>query len=229
LDIKGIIRQVNRKQCEQLGYDESELIGRPVWDFIAPGQRTTAQLGFEKKISGERFIVPFERDYLRADGSVLTVEVHDQLLWSAGKEVTGMRSAFINVTDRTRALGEASAAQTWMRSAFHSLPDGVITTDSLGTVKSMNTAAESATRWREYDAIGHPIEDIIGLDRVLSEEHPENLARGGFLGRLFRSETGRLELPLAAHRINSPVELSTLTDDCGMIIGTVVMIRDRAR
>ena len=36
LDTKGIVRRVNRAECEMLGYERADVLGKPAWVFIAP-------------------------------------------------------------------------------------------------------------------------------------------------------------------------------------------------
>src|SRR6202012_1878889 len=38
-DDNGVVVQVNRTECELLGLDASEIVGRPVWDFVTPEER----------------------------------------------------------------------------------------------------------------------------------------------------------------------------------------------
>ena len=39
IDREGRITRVNRAECAMLGYERSELIGKPVWDLVPPGER----------------------------------------------------------------------------------------------------------------------------------------------------------------------------------------------
>lgn len=35
LDEQGTIRRVNKAECQPLGFSVEEMVGRPVWEFIA--------------------------------------------------------------------------------------------------------------------------------------------------------------------------------------------------
>ena len=39
IDRNGCIRKVNHTECEWLGYSESELLGRPIWELVAENER----------------------------------------------------------------------------------------------------------------------------------------------------------------------------------------------
>jgi len=38
-DVNGVIRRVNRAECQLLGLAESEILGRCSWDFAIPAHR----------------------------------------------------------------------------------------------------------------------------------------------------------------------------------------------
>ena len=42
IDAKGILRRANHTECRMLGYTAAEMIGRPVWDFVAPTRSSSA-------------------------------------------------------------------------------------------------------------------------------------------------------------------------------------------
>ena len=36
VDRNGILLCVNQAECDLLGFSEAEMVGRPIWDFMAP-------------------------------------------------------------------------------------------------------------------------------------------------------------------------------------------------
>jgi len=73
-DAEGTIRDVNRRICEELGYDEEELLGRKVWEVDEVIGEEQARELWARMESGDRRKV--DGRYRRADGSTLPVEVH---------------------------------------------------------------------------------------------------------------------------------------------------------
>src|SRR5579864_9621592 len=68
IDAAGILRRVNQTECRMLGYTPAEMIGNPVWQFVAADQQEQCRHAIERKIAGDEPVAPFERDFLRRDG-----------------------------------------------------------------------------------------------------------------------------------------------------------------
>jgi PAS domain S-box-containing protein len=219
LDARGFIRRVNRKWCALLGYDESKLVGKPVWEFLAPRERQQAQTGFAKKLDRERFLVPFEREYIRADGSSIIVEIHDQLLTTPAGDVEGIRSVLIDVTEQHLAAAELRRANAWLNSVLHALPHGIITTDVLGVVVSMNAAAERITGWTQYEALGREIESILGLEG-------DTRAAAHKLAAILSGQSWSLCLAGTEQPRPALVTFSAVTDRLGSVIGAIAQIQE---
>jgi len=73
-DIDGVIRDVNQRLCDELGYTESELLGRTVWD-IDPSANPERASSFWDALPAN---TPhrFEGELERKDGSTFPIEVH---------------------------------------------------------------------------------------------------------------------------------------------------------
>ncbi len=103
IDAAGILRRVNQTECRMLGYSAAEMIGNPVWQFVAADQQEQCRHAIERKIAGDEPVAPFERDFLRRDGGYLILEIYDSLIRNGAGEATGIRSVLLDVTDRRLA------------------------------------------------------------------------------------------------------------------------------
>ena len=103
IDAAGIVRRVNQTECRMLGYTAAEMIGNPVWQFVAADQQEQCRHAIERKIAGDEPVAPFERDFLRRDGGYLILEIYDSLIRNGAGEATGIRSVLLDVTDRRLA------------------------------------------------------------------------------------------------------------------------------
>ncbi len=103
IDASGILLRVNQTECRMLGYTREEMVGRPVWQFVAADQQEQARQSIRRKVAGEEPATPFERDFLRRDGGYLILEIYDSLIYDRAGEITGIRSVLLDVTDRRLA------------------------------------------------------------------------------------------------------------------------------
>ena len=103
IDAAGVLRRVNQTECRMLGYTREEMVGKPVWQFVAADQQEQSREAVRRKITGEEPPAPFERDFLRRDGGYLILEIYDNLIYNRAGQVTGIRSVLLDVTDRRLA------------------------------------------------------------------------------------------------------------------------------
>lgn len=99
LDCEGVVRRVNRAECALFGYGVEEMVGRPIWEFVAGAERETSQQAIARKLSGVQPLEPFRREFVSGDRRHLTVEIHDRLIVSEGRSI-GLRSALLDISER---------------------------------------------------------------------------------------------------------------------------------
>jgi PAS domain-containing protein len=54
VDRQGLLLCVNQAECELLGFSAEEMVGRPVWDFMASEDREKTRTGLLQRIADER-------------------------------------------------------------------------------------------------------------------------------------------------------------------------------
>ena len=74
IDHNGTVINVNRAECELLGYEPKEILGKSIWDFVAPEQRSLSKIKVQRKLAGLDPIVPFTRNYTTKEGRILELE-----------------------------------------------------------------------------------------------------------------------------------------------------------
>jgi PAS domain S-box-containing protein len=99
IDVEGRLTRVNRTELAMLGYDEGEMLGRHVWEFILDCESShgsvLAKLNGEMKAGSN-----YERTFVRKDGAKIDVMVEDFFLYGGGGNITGIRSVLQDITER---------------------------------------------------------------------------------------------------------------------------------
>jgi diguanylate cyclase len=235
MDTKGRIVSVNQAECSLLGYSEQEMIGRYGWEFITAEDQEASRVGILAKLARTVELRPFVRECRLHDGRSVFVEVHERLVTGADGAVVGIRSALLDVTERHRASLEIIKHRALLHATLQSIGEGVIVTDSVGSVTLMNPAAERLTGWKESDARGVSFERIF-LILPRSDEDP--LAANGSLSwRLLQKvivEGAVADSPDGVKILNKDAEIRevsvTISPVCSRpqtVIGAVLVARQK--
>jgi PAS domain S-box-containing protein len=226
LDRDGVIRRINTLYSDLLGYDDASVIGRHVWDLIAPEEAGRAHEGYTRKLNGKRHLLPFERSYLHAGGDMLTLQVHDLLVLDQAGEAIGMRSALVDVSKRRQVEVELRAGKAFAEALIGALPDGIVVADVLGTVTSMNTTAEKLAGRTEDDSIGCAIEEVLGVSQPAEWRGVNGVQPAvSLLAALFAAENGTLHLSCKTRSHTSNVTLSCIVDSANVVISVLAVLR----
>lgn len=205
IDVNGIIRRVNRAECRLLERTRREMIGRPVWDFVAAGERRAVRNAVFSTLAGEPAPEGVEREYASASGKRLVFEVHENLIRDSAGMITGIRSAMLDTTDRkqreqqTRALSQERAARAQaeatsaeIRGILERIGDAYIAFDTEWRYTYVNRkAAELALK---------PASELLG--KCVWDEFP-NAKQTAFYSELQRSL--REQLPLEFGNYYAPL------------------------
>jgi PAS domain S-box-containing protein len=150
IDPKGVVRRVNRKECEMRGLARRELIGKIFWNLFPAAERQRNREQTERRMSGHVSLLPYQRKYLRPDGSTITVEVHEQLLRDQASRVVGMRLAAIDMTEGKKSEDQAYEAASELRALFQTFPDLFIRLNRSGQVLE-TTGGQSSDQFLSPD------------------------------------------------------------------------------
>lgn len=106
IDNHGVLINLNRAECELLGYRKTEVLGRHVWELVAPEHQEESRQSVLRKLAGEQTLAPFLREYVRHDGKRLLLNIHENLIRSESGEILGIRSTLLDVTEQHAAERE---------------------------------------------------------------------------------------------------------------------------
>lgn len=131
LDRRGIYTYVNERATRAvLGYEPSEMIGRPFTDFLVTEQTRAYLEVFARLLEGEQ-VFDFQSRQRRRDGGIAVLSFNAIPLRDAAGNIIGTTGTATDVTRRVgreealrRASAEARHARTMLRNAVESLSDG---------------------------------------------------------------------------------------------------------
>ncbi len=103
VDRNGVVLCVNQAECDLFGFRPEEMVGRPIWDFMAPEDREKTKAGLLQRIADEQPLVPLEREYKRRDGSSVVMEIHQKRIRDEAGRAIGLRTFLLDITERKRA------------------------------------------------------------------------------------------------------------------------------
>ena len=108
IDENGVFIRVNHTELELLGYEDEEMVGRPVWEFIVENVSRTA---IAAKIAQEMALEPYERTFRRKDGTMVPVLMIDRLIRDRNGVVHGLRTTCIDIRRRKAMESELENAR----------------------------------------------------------------------------------------------------------------------
>jgi len=222
-NVDGPITGANDKFLEMVGYSREDLeAGRLRWNAMTPPEYKPLDERCVAELKATGVGTPFEKEYIRKDGSRIPIIVGTAMLDE--KRFEGM--AFVlDITEHRRAEEALRQSQHRLAGIIDSAMDAIITVDEKQRIVLFNPAAEIMFRCRECDAIDKPIERFIPQRfREVHSEHIENFGRTGSTTRAM----GQMR-PLAAVRSNGeefPIEASISQAQIGGQRLFTVILRD---
>jgi PAS domain S-box-containing protein len=131
------------------------------------------------------------------------------------------------VAERQRVEGALREQREWLHGVLSSIGDGVIATDTLGTVSFMNPVAEKLTGWRSGEAAHQPVENVFTIVHERMTDAP--LAPPSSIRRrTIETDPGTPSLLVARDRSQRPIEenAAPIRDKQGQVLGAVFVFRD---
>jgi len=167
------ILEANDAMEEILGLTPEELLGKDIFDFVAPecvdSVRTNLQINHEG---------PCEAVLVRNDGIRVDVEMHAKSFFYQGRNV--WIAAIRDITGRKRAESEAKEQRELLLKIFEQAPMGIAVLRSDGSFFFWNSALERMTGYYRNEFRRLCCEDLV-------YEKEKEIFRVGFSGRIKRN------------------------------------------
>jgi PAS domain S-box-containing protein len=213
---KGYIIDTNEQITQMFGYEKTELIGKPVFDLVAPESRVLVKRNIESGY--ER---PYEHLALHNDGKIIPVEVMGRSIPYKGRSVRV--TAIRDITERKKAEEALQESEERYRTMAETSPDGVTTTDLEGSIAyASQRTAEALGFERAEDLIGRSIFEFIAPE-------DQKMAKGNMIKTLKEGMSlNEAYIFVRKDGTQFPGELSAavIRDDLGNPQGFISISRD---
>ncbi|MBI2458383.1 MAG: PAS domain S-box protein, partial [candidate division NC10 bacterium] len=219
---EGMVESFNPAAERIFGYEEQEVLGRPVTVLMPERYREAHQQGLERMRSGAgpRLIgETVEMHGLRKDGSEFPLEL-SLTTWQVGHR-TFSTAISRDITERKRTEEALREAKETLQALIQASPLAILAIDPAGNVRMWNRAAEQTFGWSEHEVVGRPLpivpEEKQEEFRALRQRVLQNEAFTGMELRRRRRDGSLIEVSLST---------APLHDAKGDITGIMAILED---
>ena len=167
VDADQLLRLINKKGCEVLGWSADELIGKNWFDTCLPpawarrGRRLFAEIlagNVELKES-------FEAPVVTKAGTQRLIAWHMTVIRGDEGRIVSMLSSGEDITERHQAQVGLRESELKFRALSDSATDAILMMDSQGTITLWNSAAENIFGWTPEEALGMDLHELLAPRR----------------------------------------------------------------
>jgi diguanylate cyclase (GGDEF)-like protein/PAS domain S-box-containing protein len=214
IDAANTTTFVNRALAEMLGYEPQEMLGKSVFDFMAPEMVEAAQRSLQLRREG----VPEQLEFplCAKDGREVWTLMATSSLWDPGGGYAGALAMLTDITAQKAAEVEHARLAAIVRSSA----DSIIGMSSDGVIESWNEASSRLYGYVATEALGQRAPRLLAHDPSEREQLVAKAAAGDDLRLESRdvSKDGRT--------IDVSVSLSAIRDSQGQVIGVSRIAHD---
>lgn len=138
-DLKGRFTSVNKALCKMLGYSEEELIGKQFARFLHPGEKKEILKLFWNAWKDPQKEAYLEFRVIHKDGHALWLYSKPTLFMYKNK-IAGFNAIITDITEHKRAEEKLKESEELYRDIIELAPDGILTMDLKGVIKSINAS-----------------------------------------------------------------------------------------
>ncbi|MDH3348878.1 MAG: PAS domain S-box protein, partial [Desulfobulbaceae bacterium] len=142
-------------------------------------------------------------------------------------KLVGVVHSFQDITERIRAEDDLAEERERLAVTLRSIGDGVVTTDTEGTVILLNKVSEDLTGWSQEEAVGRPFADVVNIinekTRLPAESPVEKVLQ---FSKTIGLANRRVLVSKDGIERNIADSASPILDKNKEVIGVVVVLRD---
>ena len=172
---RGSYVDVNEALCEMLGYSKDELLALDWVTITHPEDREKSLREVSDFLAGRDEVSEIHKRYVRKDGSVISVEISDALVWDTAGNLQYFVTHVTDVTEREAAAKALRESQELLQAVVDNSPAVIYIKRSDGRYALVNHKYLEIFQLAHSDVIGKTDADIFGAE--IAERLAENDAR----------------------------------------------------
>ena len=160
IDSNGCILDVNDFWLQNLGYERSEVIGRPVVNFAAPEYQTYVRDELMPKLVRDGFVTEAEVQGARKNGERVDLQISSVVKNDASGKFLFSQTFLLDITERKRAERARKETEERLAGIFRSAMDAILVVDSERRIVIFNEAAKTMFQCDSQEVIGKESTDF---------------------------------------------------------------------
>jgi len=161
IDASGCILDVNEFWLQTLGYQRSEVIGKPVANFAAPESQDRVREELMPRLVRDGFIKDAEVQAAKKNGERVDLEISSVVKKDASGNFLFSQTFLLDITERKRAERARKETEERLAGIFRSAMDAILVIDSDRRVVIFNEAAKALFQCDSPEVIGKPIDPFL--------------------------------------------------------------------
>lgn len=217
-DSQGVITIANSAYSKITGYTQDELIGKYLWELMAPGKQKESLPAYIKQLVSEQPApTPYITRNITKDGQIIDVQIDWSYKRNEKGQVTGFACILSDITERKKAERVVEEIQTRLSDFFENTPMGFHIFGPDQIITDINET--------ELKLIGYCREEVVGkktwAEFITPEQKP--LFKKHWQAVLTTGRVDGLEYTLIhkdGRKIDVILNASSRFDDDGSLINT---------
>ena len=156
---------VNPRMAQMLGYEESEMKGRSLFEFVHKEEVEEAKNVLSKLLSKHGISGKFEYKFPRKDGARIDTSITASAITDDQGQVIGTLALVADVTEQKKLEDELRASEQRFRAISTSAMDAVILVDEEDKIIYWNPASEKTFGFKESEVTGKKLSKLVIPDK----------------------------------------------------------------
>jgi len=169
-DRNGVFTYVNRRLCEILEYEPSELIGKRVMEFLDEENQGILKEQLEKRRKGE--FNSYELAWTAKDGKRIFTIISPNVVYNENGELEAAYAVVTDISERMAAEKELEYQKRRLTSLLDYSTLAIVTLDAKHNIASCNECFEKLFQFKESEIAGKNLDKVIAGRRYLEDAVP---------------------------------------------------------